>query len=270
MLETFSLHKVDSETDFPFDPTEYSRFKFGSKNASKDFGKALGEAFCKEVLPNLPDPIVIISSPYCFIPTATFAMKDYFLKEVNNWLVENDRPVVNETRIHRTITYKEDYGALSAEDRMKLISGDSFHIDADFVEGKSLILLDDIKITGSRERVVENTIQKFGLEDHHRVYTYFAELTNPDICPTIENFFNYAFVKSIFDVEEIIDGCCDSFMFNTRVVKYLLCSPHEEFIQFINNTSDNFAETLYHLAIGNSYHTVDDYQENLSYVKTLL
>ncbi|MDC7243954.1 MAG: phosphoribosyltransferase family protein [Sphaerochaetaceae bacterium] len=268
MLKTFSLHKVTSDVEFPFAPQDYSKFKFGSKTISRDFGTALGEAFCDEVLPSLPDPIVVISSPYCFIPTATFAMKDYFIRVVNNWLAEHGRPVVEETRIHRTITYKDDYGELSAEERFNLIKNDSFHIDAEFVEDKTLILLDDIKITGGHERVVERTIQDFDLGNCNRIYTYFAELTNNTVNPVVENYLNYAAVKNLLDLDKIIKN--DEFILNTRIVKFMLNSSYEEFFQFANYQCIKLLETIYHLAIGNSYHTMDDYKQNLGLIKELI
>lgn len=270
MLSTYSLHKITSREEFSFSIESYSKFKFGCKESAREFGTTLGEAFCKDVLPNLEGQIVIISSPYCFIPTATFAMKDYFLKVVNNWLVENERPVVQETRIHRTITYKEDYGALTASERLALIQNDSFHIDAEFVKGKTLILLDDVKITGGHEKVVENTIQKYGLDDCRRVYTYFAELTNDEIHPNVENMINFAVVNSVWDIDDIIFNSEDDYLLNTRVVKYLLNSSTDDFEEFISEQTTGFCETLYHLAIGNSYHTIDSYKVNLFYLKGLL
>lgn len=267
MLSTYSLHEITSKTDFPFSPNMYSRFKFGCKESAREMGTALGEAFCKDILPDLEGDIVIISSPYCFIPTATFAMKDYFLKVVNNWLVENERPVVEETRIHRTITYRDDYGALSAEDRLKLIQGDTFHIDAEFVKNKTLILLDDVKITGGHEKVVENTIQKYGLGDCRRVYTYFAELTNKDVNPNVENVINHYTIDSLSDVDRLIWDCCSEYILNTRVVKYILNNNALDFISFVNERSHKFLETLYHLSIGNSYHTIDEYKDNLNILK---
>src|SRR6185312_16334649 len=122
----YSLHKINSDTVFDFDPGSYSRFKFGDEQQAGIFGNALAEGFIEEVLKNIHigQQIVVISSPYSFIPTATFAMKNHFVFRLNRWLAENDLPVVQETKVHRTITYKEDYGELNAEQRMKLIGND--------------------------------------------------------------------------------------------------------------------------------------------------
>ena len=269
MNERFSLHKVVEQGKFPFSPEAYSKFKFGCKDTARDFGIALADAFAWEyIIPKkLTKQIVVTSSPYCFIPTATFAMKDYFVQRLNQYLVQAELPVVEETKIHRTVTYKEDYGELSAEERFALIQNDGFHMDTTFIKDKHIIFLDDIRITGSHERVINRMLGELNIEEHC-IFTYFAELTNMDIDPKVENYLNYYFVKSLLDLDKIIKN--DNFLFNTRVVKYMLNSPHEEFKTFINYQRVKFLETFYYLAIGNSYHLMDDYKENLNYLKKLL
>ena len=265
----YSLHKIYSSTVFGFDAGDYSRFKYGDDTVAADFGTDLANGFINEVLKSeVPTKqIVVASSPYSFIPTATFAMKNYFVFALNRWLAENNLPVVQETKVHRTITYKDDYGALDAEQRMTLIGNDSFHIDAAFLQDKMLVFLDDIKITGSHERMIAKMIKQYDL--HNDVYMlYFAELANPDIHPNIENYLNYHDVRSIFDLDKIINS--GAFVINTRIVKYLLCYEHDSFCIFIQNQSAKFINELYNMALGNSYHTMDSYVQNLNYIKQLL
>lgn len=267
--EFFSLHKIFDEGKFPFSPEAYSKFKFGCKETSREFGMALAEAFAWEfIISNkLNKQIVVISSPYCFIPTATFAMKDYFVQRLNQYLIQSGRPVVQETKIHRTITYKEDYGELSAVERFALIQNDGFAIDTEFIKDKILIFLDDIKITGSHERVISRMLNDLNV-DEHCIFAYFAELKNPDIDPKVENYLNYAYVKNLLDLDKIIKN--DAFILNTRIVKYMLNSDPNEFKAFINYQNIKLSETIYNLAIGNSYHLIEDYQVNLNYLKQLL
>lgn len=265
-MNTFALHQIKKEREFSFSPADYSKFKFGCKDSARKFGMELGEAFAQKYIVTglITGQTVILSSPYCFIPTATFAMKDYFVQVVNQCLAQYDLPVAQETKIHRTITYKEDYGELSAAQRMALIQNDGFHIDTEFIKGKTLILLDDVKITGSHERVIERMMSRLGLTNE-RTYVYFAELVNKDINPTIENFLNYYSVKNLLDLDRIIKN--ENFLPNTRVVKYILNYEHEAFKTFIQYQKIKLSESLYHLAIGNSYHLIPDYQNNLFYLK---
>ncbi len=266
---TYSLHKIKYKNHFEFNPAEYSRFKFGDEAIAKTYGTDLANGFiaAHSKDPCIQKQIVVISSPYAFIPTATFAMKNHFVYRLNRWLAEMDTPVVQESKVHRTITYKEDYGELSAQERISLIGNDAFYIDKGFLENKFLIFLDDIKITGSHEKMILKMINDFDLKNDIALL-YFAELINNDIHPNIENHLNYYSVKSIFDLAQIIES--GNFFFNTRIVKYILSAHFESFQLFIENQTDNFINTLYNLALGNSYHTIKEYQHNLSFIKQFL
>ncbi len=281
MKYKYALHEITSSertsNDFEkipltFDPATYSKFKFGDKDAAREFGYKLANGFMKSsafgAALTSKKQLVVISSPYCFIPTATFAMKNYFVQYINQKLAERGFPVVQETRIYRTTTYKEDYGELSAKERMKLISNDSFEIDLGFIQDKFLILLDDIKITGSHERVVEKMMQQYDISNDH-AFVYFAELMDSTIDPKIENYLNYYYVKNLLDLDKIIKN--KNFLFNTRVVKYILNYKDKvEFDNFINYQAKRTLASLYHLALGNSYHTIPDYQKNLKAIERLL
>lgn len=266
---SYSLHKIHHSTEFGFEPDDYSRFKFGDDLVASKFGRDLANGFIRDFLENddITEQIVVISSPYCFIPTATFAMKDHFIYQLNHWLAEQGKLVVQEAKVHRTITYKEDYGELSAEDRMKLIGNDSFHIDREFLTGKTLLFLDDIKITGSHERMILKMAKEYGLKND-MFMLYFAELANKEIHPNIENFLNYHCVKSVFDLHDIInDG---NFRFNTRIVKYILNCDFNSFVTFLEGQNKNFIGSLYNLALGNSYHEIESYAENFKFLKNYL
>ena len=266
MFTNYSLHKIKNTENFSFNTNDYSRFKFGDDIAAEKFGVDLATGFIKEYLTQNPidQQIVVISSPYSFIPTATFAMKNYFVFTLNKWLTENNFQVAQETKIHRTITYKEDYGELNADERIKLIGNDIFHIDKQFLENKTLIFLDDIRITGSHERMITKMINEYGLSNDFYLL-YFAELINHSIHPNIENYLNYYSVKSIFDLDNIVKN--DSFTINTRIVKYILNAEKDAFKIFIQNHDAKFINLLYNMALGNSYHTIDEYKQNLNELK---
>lgn len=266
LAKSYALHQIHHTEVFGFDPDAYSRFKFGDDLVAKEFGEQLAAGFINGYLKDnyIENQIVVISSPYSFIPTATFAMKNYFVHQLNRWLADQGGLVVQEAKVHRTITYKEDYGALSAEERMNLIGNDSFHIDKHFLDHKTLLFLDDIRITGSHERMILKMVNQYGMKnDIHLLY--FAELANKDIHPNVENLLNYHHVKSIFDLDGIVKS--GSFCFNTRIVKYILNSDFYSFSIFIGNQTEGFINMLYNLALGNGYHTIDAYAVNLNYIK---
>jgi hypothetical protein len=269
MITKYSLHKIDNSATFPFSADKYSRFKFGDGNVAEQFGNQLAQSFISnhnELFIKNPD-LVVVSSPYAFIPTATFAMKNHFINHLNNWLFENGYSITSETKINRTVTYKIDYGNLTAEDRFNLIKNDQLHIDKDYIKNKTLLFLDDIRITGSHEKIILNMAERYQL-NNEMYLIYFAELINKDIHPNIENFLNYFSVKSIFDLIPIIES--DAFCINTRIVKYILSNNEVLFKKFIEPRALNFKREVYYMAIGNSYHTIDEYKKNIYILKEML
>jgi hypothetical protein len=269
MPNHFSLYHIHHADRFDFSPEEYSRFKFGDGHIAKKYGTQLANAFISAQRETLSTDrqIVVISSPYAFIPTATFAMKDHFVFQLNRWLFEQHMPTVQETKVHRNITYKEDYGELNAEQRIRLIGNDGFHIDKDFLTDKTLIFLDDIKITGSHEKMILKMVDEYGLTNNIFML-YFAELANKEIHPQIENYLNYASVKSIFDLEKIISS--GNFTINTRIVKYILNTEFSAFNIFIQNQSEEFINLLFNMALGNNYHKIEAYSKNLNHIKDFI
>ncbi|EHQ30133.1 phosphoribosyltransferase family protein [Mucilaginibacter paludis] len=269
MLATYSLHHIDNANYFGFNPDDYSRFKFGDEAVAKTYGTSLAEGFIQNCLvrQSIEQQIVVISSPFSFIPTATFALKTWFVCHLNRWLARHGYQVVQETKVHRTVTYKEDYGELDAEQRISLIGNDLFHIDKDFLTNKTLIFLDDIKITGSHERMIMKMVGNYQL-DNDIYMLYFAELVNKAIHPNIENYLNYHQVKSIFELDPIIKS--GSFAINTRIVKYILNYDFDSFRIFIENQTSAFVDLLYDMALGNGYHTIEAYAKNLNFISSNL
>jgi hypothetical protein len=265
MIASFSKYKINSKTETHFDPVLYSRFKFGSGSIASQFGRELAEAFIHQYSNLLlsDKEIVAIPSPYNAIPTASNVMTDYFIKELNAYLFQHERSSVLISKIHRYKTYTEDYGNLSFNERINLISTDTYHIDQSFLEGRICLFIDDIKITGGHELIIRNLLKTKNIQAES-IFTYFAELTNSDIEPAFENYLNYAFVQNMQDVVTVINS--PDFIFNTRVIKYILNSGMEDVAFFCEAVPHQQVETLINYAISNNYHQIDNYKTTLHFI----
>lgn len=281
-MQTFkySLYKFTDLENAGFDSKDYSKLKYGSKRVARIFGVDLGNRFLKDlILGNnissntgydlynklINKEIVIASAPYKFIPVASTILKDYFLSAFNTKWAENN-PSVQDLKVFRGHSYNADYGSMTEEQRDKAINSDDFYIDANFIKGKTLFFIDDVRITGAHERRIEKLLESVGF-DGDVVFLYFAEFVGKSH-PNIENELNFAFVKDLKSINYIIQN--DDFIFNTRVTKYILSASKDEFNSFIDYQTKSFRNTLLTYTMGNEYHHIDPFKENISYLKSRL
>jgi hypothetical protein len=263
------LHKIRSGSEFGFLPQEYSKFKHGAENVARQYGYALAEYFIKDCFSAryAGEQVLVLSSAYSHIPTASFYMKNYFVDTLNAYLFDNGHPVTEETKIYRSVSYRDDYGEMSAEQRYDLIKGDTFYIDRNLTDGKLLIFIDDVKITGTHERIIVDMLNRYGFSNTCYML-YFAELADASIPPNIENFLNYAYVKSLDEVDAIIKN--EQFRFNTRVTKLILNAREHAFDAFVGKQNICFIRDLYYNAIGNEYFKFPAYTRNLNRLKNII
>lgn len=266
MNKSYSLHKIIEKDNSPFKEAEYSKFKFGDKFYAEKFAKELFSGFVdqfRELI--LADrEIVILPSPYLSIPTASNFLCYYFKKELNSFLFKNGKKASIESKIYRNQTYVTDYGKLDFEQRVKLISNDTYYIDRNFINGKLCIFVDDIKITGSHEHTVNKILDQYNVEGDF-IFVYFAQLANKEIHPKIENHYNYFAVKNVEDIVSIINS--EHFQYNTRIVKFILSLNEDEFDYLVSNISAQKSNELFHLAISNNYHQILEYKKNINVIK---
>jgi len=267
-IETFSAFKINDKENFGFSPETYSRLKFGSLSAARHFGESLAQGFIHHFGNLLTDrQIVVLPSAYSHIRTASCIMKDFFVNRLNLFLFDHNCPPVEESKISRTVTYREDYGEMTAEQRYNLIKGDKFHVDKSFMDNKKLIFIDDIKITGTHERIITKMLDDFDIQNDCFML-YLAELQNDSVHPNIENYLNHFCVKGLDNLDEIIKT--GDFIFNTRVVKYILNSDYNQCKVFLARQDKSFINDLFYLAIGNSYGKFLEYRKNLEYIRNIV
>lgn len=267
MNQSYSLHKIASADAFSFNPSDYSWFKFGDKFYAKAFAKKLfdnfiithGDTILKQ------EEIIILPSPYLSIPTASNFLCYYFKEYLNIFLFDNNKKATIESKIFRNQTYVTDYGNLDFDERVKLISNDTYYIDKEFINDKFCVFIDDIKITGSHEYTINKILSQYNV-DGKFLFVYFAELTNKDIHPNIENYLNYFSVKGVNEIITVVNR--ENFQFNTRIIKYILNFNKKDLHLFLESITFKVREELFLLAISNNYHQISEYLNNLKTIKS--
>ncbi|GAB3570584.1 hypothetical protein GCM10027578_27100 [Spirosoma luteolum] len=269
MTDRYALHRFTNHHTIGFAPADYSRFKFGDGKIAQRFGQELARGFLTSYVPGslYTEPLVVLPSPYSCIPTASYWMAQSFLRELNRAFAEQGRDVADSVKISRSITYRDDYGNLTREERLRLIGNDTFWVDPALLTGKRLIFIDDIRITGSHQAVIERMMAHYGLTNSS-VFVYYGELVDDRTHPNIENYLNYYAVNGLADLLPIIRS--GKFCINTRLVKYILNQPPISSQPFLESVPDEFLNELYDMALGNRYHQIAEYSPTLHIVSQLV
>ncbi len=256
---TISLHKSNKFSEEFFD--NYSKFKHGSKTQARNFGK---EVAAKCIF-KPKQSLIFYSAPYNNIHTASNAFKDYLLSFCSKQFMDKEISV-KQGKINREYSYDDDYGLMDKKERAKAISSDLFQIDKSFISPKdTLVFIDDIKITGSHELRIKQMLKRENIKNNV-IFIYIAEFTGDN--PQIEHALNHKNVNNLKDVNGIIRN--EEFIFNTRVVKYILKADIENFVSFITYQSHTFKETLFSLSILNNYQNNVKYKNNFDILKNLI
>jgi FMN phosphatase YigB (HAD superfamily) len=276
MNSRHALHVIKEIESLPFSALEYSKFKFGDGGIAKKYGNELFDYFQQSLLPELITKhknFLIYSSPYAQIPTSSYYLTQSFFSAFSDYLTSNQIKNVDIRfcKIKRCQTYTDDYGALSAEARFNLIKNDTY----EFVDIPSredvCIFIDDVSITGTHQRVVENLIHDCEIKTNS-IFLYYAKLSNPNVCPSFENYLNYSFVDDFTKLIEVIVS--DDYRITTRTTKYLLSSSLSEFNYFlaelIAKNKFEVLEELLSMSGDNKYNSIEQYMTNLNELKRVL
>ena len=168
-------------------------------------------------------------------------------------------------KINRSQSYTEDYGAMNAIERFDLIKNDTYSFFDEPEENSLCIFIDDISITGTHQRVIENMMKNRNYTNKS-IFLYFAKLDNQQIDASFENDLNFAYVNSIENLLEVIIN--DTFKITTRTTKFILSLKDADFSFFIESIwKHKKFELFFHFysnALLNNYQTIEIYKNNLS------
>jgi hypothetical protein len=269
-----AAHIITDPDNPGFSPQEYSKFKYGDTRIAHLYGQELFDFFQKKIGDQFDNkrPIVVYSSPYSYLPTSSYHMTSIFYKCLQDYLINHEMDnSLRFGKVERCQTYTADYGAMSAHERFELIQNDTYSIDEKPDEEAILLFLDDISITGSHQLVVEKLLCEKSIKNES-YFLYYAILENKDVNPTYENVLNYAFVK---DIQQLIPILISKYFKNTtRTTKYILSLSEAKLAELVAEIKENdrsdVLEEFIRGAILNQYHLIDEYKNNLVFLKNIV
>lgn len=256
----FAAHHFTAFDTAPFDPTVYSRLKFGSDQAARKMGYELAtEFFCAHGDRLLANEVVVFASPYNYIPNAATVMTKHFIDRLNELLVFAQGKHLEYSLVHRKVSYTADYGFLSKEKRRGLIDNDTFSVNKDFIKGKLLLFIDDVRITGTHE---DKLIEVLGTEgiDNEAIFLYYASYTGNQ--PDVEAKLNFAAVSNLDDFVALTKEPNHHVII--RPIKYLLSRTPEELKAALPGFSHDMIFDMYFGCLAEGYYKIPTYQTNFA------
>lgn len=260
------LHSLTAN-HIPFSKDDYSEFKFGNKSIATRMGQELGIYLSDYLNKNNSAErreIIFYSSPYDYIPTSSLYLTESCFNVVQS--VTGFGCIMG--KINRLNTYADNYGLMDAEERFALISRDTYDFSELPDPEKLLIFVDDISITGTHQRVIENLLAEHRIPNP-RVFVYYAMLID-NSPPQIEEHLNSSKIMNHHSLASLI--LSGHFAPTTRAIKFILSLNLRDLEQFyitIKSTDANFFTQMLKLARANKYHTMTEFRYSFNFIEEL-
>lgn len=260
-----------------FDVEEYSRMKFGSDRVAKIFGYQLADAFFKTHQGLLTEQCVVIPAPSTVVPVAATLLARHFMNRLNETIIaiEDERlNPVSWSMVHRNISYNHDYHFLNKEERASILEADEIFFNWDYLDGKVLLFIDDVRITGAHEEKLNRFLTQrafIGSQVGEMLeypagwkFVTFAEYVGDDA--KIESVLNYSKIKNAEDVARLSHE--PLYQVTTRAIRLLLEDETQDFKQILPLIARHQLEPFYFAAISKGYHA--QYPENFTRLANFL
>ncbi len=247
-----------------FDRTQYSRFKYGDRAIAEYYGTWIArrlESHLRELLTD-GESVVVFGTPYKQIPNAARTLAIV----AESYLRMQGLPTMY-SRIYQHRLASGDYSRLSVEERNERNRRKKRFLDVDDVYGKHVVIIDDVRITGSIEKSIMAMLQGTGA-----LTVSFVNLLRLDPVvaagnPQLESELNHFAIQSLRDLESLMES--DDFMLNTRAIKFILESDLHCLFAFASRLSTRVLTMLHEGVVDEGYDQMKEYANTSRLIRTL-
>lgn len=252
----FVVHSFDNLDNPTFCPKDYSRLKFGSDLVARKFGDEMADQFYAEHREMLiRERCVIVPSAFNVVEIAATILARHFMNRLNDLLSREGHRMVEWTTMHRTMSYVADYSYLPKAERAEMLRADKLFINRDFIEGKVLLFVDDVTITGSHEHKMSDFLTSHELKNP-RIFCYYARYNGEKA--DIEAVLNQSSIKGADEYVQLIREPGHQLV--VRAVRFLLDLPLEELRTVLRFVDGPFVDRLYHACLAKEYDKQPNYR----------
>jgi hypothetical protein len=248
---------VNRQDGSPFDAASYSRFKYGDTAVAKDYGMKLAFLLRDRLLkPALKsrEPVVFTASAYKVLPTAARAVAQAMYEQT---LADGYK--VEAGRIHRANLTNGDYATMSAHERKRAMSENGIYFDKAVFHGRHVVVIDDVKITGSHERSIHDMFDGEPILSLTHVYVVEMDPEIVKVRPSVEDTLNHTWMNGIDRLCELILAGGDQYPFNARTAKAIFSASSHQKKQIWETLGNEQILELHRGAHGDGYNVMHAY-----------
>ena len=226
------------------DLDEYSRFKFGDGLVGIKYGTLLGSLAVsddKSFLSN--DEILVASSAYRVAPPASESLVQPFVAAANlsaQGVGLNTR--FSHFKVSKAKLAADNYASMTFEERAATLQHDLILPPELKLEGRYVIMLDDIRVTGLREHALIRLLEAADVE--RADFFYVLNVPNGIEHPQTEAIINKRAVRNVEDIIELANQ--PTFVPNVRMCKFIVSQPIDALERFCAAVPQSVFKTVLH------------------------
>ncbi|MEI6510930.1 MAG: phosphoribosyltransferase family protein [Candidatus Uhrbacteria bacterium] len=136
------------------------------------------------------------------------------------------------------------------------------------LEGKTVVLIDDVYVTGSSEKVMFQAVSGSGARDIAFLYVARMDSAVALRDPKVEDRINHRWVKTLDDLAAILTP--GKYRINLRNCKFVLDAPIDDVRRFLGGLDTTVLSDLHETILANSYYLERRFAETCAAIETEL
>lgn len=196
-------HSLNTRQDIPFEEAEiYSLMKYGDPSATRYVAEQMARVIVQDsVIQDIIETqgeIIICASAYGEVKTAAAHLVDCIEAMISAAGIK----IVKIKADRKGSFATQNFGQLTHEQRKKEMKKrvlSLFQSDGEYIEGKTVLVIDDLCATGSHEQAMKKLLQRYNAQSVFSYYIQFSETLRVNE-PDTEEWLNRAAMVSLKDL----------------------------------------------------------------------
>ncbi len=231
------------------DRIAFSRFKYGWLPPATTYGNRLADLTVDQLARvSRGRRVYIVSAPYKYLPTASHAIAQQLCRNLSlrAHRAGFEPPVL--LPFHKDKAGDSSYAKGGMDVRLATLSGLSLHIDESLVRDNVIVVVDDIRMTGSAECKTAEYLESLGPYAMFYLHAFRMVEAKARAYPHLEDELNQTVEHPLNRFHQ--EWLAGEFQLNTRALRHILDADDDEFWDFILKVPEVFLDEIIYAAIG--------------------